>query len=363
MKDRFSFRRTLVLHCEADHSAGMVPQFMQTVHWPAELRVGSQHHDFYVACSSIKNLQQQLHIFHDGQSTPAFKDFPPCDEHRLRRAAIRAAVLYQPTSANPRPGGGSDSLYEARDVQRSSANELRKCPADSIGSLIESWGGTLLGVSQASRLRYNREWLSPDLRAVSLSLYDGCRRSDKRQHRFQLISSLPAMAYASPQLEDIINTLLAFATMPQFEHENPPDYPDYDLSDGYAPSRHALGQLDSISPQEYWEQLQQEKKAMCQFFGGLRRNANSALRDRYANMLRENLPFSRSLRIGGSEAKAIQEILEQCVRDRGILVVQPEHILSFGLLSAEKRLDDTMDIDEELLQTQRSLHSHARERT
>ncbi|KAI5991231.1 hypothetical protein EDD15DRAFT_2449545 [Pisolithus albus] len=251
---------------------------MQTVHWPAELPVGSQHHDFYVACLSIKNIQQQLHILHDGQSTPAFTDFPPCDEHLLRRAAIRAAVLYQPTYANPCPGGGSDSVYEARDVQQSSADELRvfstalavynwstqKRPADNIRSLIQLWDGTLLGVSHASRLRYSREWLSPNLRAVWLSLYDGCRRSGP-QHRFQLIFSLPAMAYASPQLEDVVNTLLAFATMPQFEHENPPDYPDYNLSDGYEPSRHALDQRvswrekDSVSRQEYKEQLQQEK--------------------------------------------------------------------------------------------------------
>ncbi|KAI6009773.1 hypothetical protein BKA83DRAFT_4632007 [Pisolithus microcarpus] len=238
---------------------------MQTVQWLAELPVGSQHHGFYSACSSIKRIQQQLHIFHDGQPTLPFKDFPAGDDHLLSRAAVRAPVLYQPTLANPCPGGGSDSVYEARDVQRSSADELRvystalavynwstqKRPADNIRSLIQLWGGTLLGVSQASRLRYSREWLSPDLRAVWLSLYDGCRRSDERQHRFQLIFSLPAMAYASPQLEDVVNTLLAFATMPQFEHENPPDYPDYNLSDGYAPSRHALDRLVSQRTKPY----------------------------------------------------------------------------------------------------------------
>ncbi|KAI6118443.1 hypothetical protein F5141DRAFT_999967 [Pisolithus sp. B1] len=256
---------------------------MQTVHWPANLPVGSQHRGFYFACSSIKNIQEQLHIFHGGKSTPPFKDFPPCDDHLLRRAAVRAAVLYPPTFANPLPRGGSDSVYETRDAQQPSPDELRvystalavynwstqKRPADNIQSLIESWNGTLrLGVSRASRLRYNREWLSPDLPAVWLTLYDGCRRSDVPQHRFQLIFSLSAMAYASPELEDVVNTLLAFATMPQFKHEHPPGYPDYNLSNGYAPSQHKLDQLvsqrekpyqDSLSPQEYRERLQQEK--------------------------------------------------------------------------------------------------------
>ncbi|KAI6125916.1 hypothetical protein EDD16DRAFT_1757564 [Pisolithus croceorrhizus] len=244
---------------------------MQTVHWPAELPVGSQHHGFYFACSSIKNIQQQFHIFHDDQSTLPFKHFPVCDDHLLRRAATRVAALYPPTFANPLPGGGSDSVYEARDVQQPSADELRvystalavynwstqKRHADNIKSLIESWNGTLSGVTQVSRLRY-----------MWLPLYDGCRRSDEPQHRFQLIFSLPAMAYASPELGDVVNTLLAFATMSQFKHENPPDYPNYNLSDGYVPSQHALDQLvsrrekpyrGSLSPQEYRERLQQEK--------------------------------------------------------------------------------------------------------
>ncbi|KAI5986445.1 hypothetical protein F5J12DRAFT_923023 [Pisolithus orientalis] len=73
------------------------------------------------------------------------------------------------------------------------------------------------------------------------------------------------------------------------------------------------------------------------------------------------LPFSRSLQIDESGARAVQEILEQCMRERGILVVQPEHILSFKLLSVEKQLDDTTGIAEPLLQTQRWLHSYARD--
>ncbi|KAI6138915.1 hypothetical protein BKA82DRAFT_3009337 [Pisolithus tinctorius] len=73
------------------------------------------------------------------------------------------------------------------------------------------------------------------------------------------------------------------------------------------------------------------------------------------------LPFSRSLKIDSSSAREVQAILEQCMRERGILVVQPEHILSFKLLSVEKQLDGTTGIAEQLLQTQRWLHSHVRD--
>ncbi|KAI6138903.1 hypothetical protein BKA82DRAFT_4459887 [Pisolithus tinctorius] len=253
---------------------------MQTVHWLAGLPVASQHHGLYLACSSIKEIQQQLEDFH-GRSTPLFEEFPPCDDHLLRRAAIRAAVLYPPSSDNPLPGGESDSVYEARDIQLSSADEFRvystalavyhwstqKRPVNNTQALVDSWNA-VTGVSPGFLLRYNRKWLSPNLPAIWLSLYDSCRRSQALQHRFQLIFSLSAMAYASPKLEDVVGTLLAFATMPQFKDENPPDHPAYTLSDGYRPSSHALDRLvsqqerpykDYVTPEVYREKLQLEK--------------------------------------------------------------------------------------------------------
>ncbi|KAI6041745.1 hypothetical protein EDC04DRAFT_2892829 [Pisolithus marmoratus] len=256
---------------------------MQTVHWLVGLPVASQHHGFYRLCSYIKKIQQQLQVFHDGPSAPLFKDFPPCDDHLLRRAEIRTAVLYPPMS-DPLPVGGSDSIYHARDVlQPTSTDELRvystalavynwstcKRPENNIQALLESWNTTLQGVSPRFPLRYNRKWLSPDLPAIWLSLYDSCRRSEAPQHRFQLVFSLPAMAYACPQLEDVVNTILAFATIPRFKHENLPEHPDYNLSDSYSPSKHAVGVLisrwtksfsrsPSLSPQEYWERLRRD---------------------------------------------------------------------------------------------------------
>ncbi|KAI5999357.1 hypothetical protein F5J12DRAFT_276044 [Pisolithus orientalis] len=254
---------------------------MQSVHWLTGLPAASQHHGFYLACSSIKEIQQQLQLFHDSQSTPLFDEFPPCDDHLLRRAATRAAMLYPPSSDNPVPGGGSDSVYKARDAQLSSANELRvysaalavynwstqKRPTNSIQGLVESWE-TMQGGSKSFSLRYSRNWLSPPLPDIWLSLYNSCRRSQVARHRFQLIFSLPAMAYASPDLKNLINTLLAFATIPQFKDENPPNHPMYNLSDGYKPFLHVLDEFvsrrakpyrDSVTPQEYRERLQRER--------------------------------------------------------------------------------------------------------
>ena len=53
-----------------------------------------------------------------------------------------------------------------------------------------------------------------------------------------------------------------------------------------------------------------------------------------------HLPFSRALtgRYSHQQFKMLRELLSECVRDRGILVVQPEHVLSLKLTSVEKQL-------------------------
>ncbi|KAI6094388.1 hypothetical protein EDD17DRAFT_1509906 [Pisolithus thermaeus] len=66
-----------------------------------------------------------------------------------------------------------------------------------------------------------------------------------------------------------------------------------------------------------------------------------------------------SLQINQLGASVVQAILKECMCKCGILIMQPEHILSFKLLSIEKWPGDTMDIARELLQTQRWFHSHA----
>lgn len=50
------------------------------------------------------------------------------------------------------------------------------------------------------------------------------------------------------------------------------------------------------------------------------------------------LPFSRRNRLTGENATLIQALLHQCARAQGVLVAQPEHILSFRLLCMDRTL-------------------------
>ena len=47
-------------------------------------------------------------------------------------------------------------------------------------------------------------------------------------------------------------------------------------------------------------------------------------------------PFSRSLVLSSSRLLAIRNMIEQCKSEGGILLVQPEHLLSFKLVGVDK---------------------------
>ncbi|CAL1705838.1 unnamed protein product [Somion occarium] len=47
------------------------------------------------------------------------------------------------------------------------------------------------------------------------------------------------------------------------------------------------------------------------------------------------MPFSRSLRMGVKEIQQMQDLYEQCLSQYGILLIQPEHILSLKLMSVD----------------------------
>ncbi|KAF8554288.1 hypothetical protein OG21DRAFT_1497164 [Imleria badia] len=72
------------------------------------------------------------------------------------------------------------------------------------------------------------------------------------------------------------------------------------------------------------------------------------------------LPFSRSLPLGPEEVAAMQSLMSECMRKRGVLVLQPDHALSLKLVTIEKQLS-TDDIAQPLLELQRWLHSFARD--
>lgn len=74
-----------------------------------------------------------------------------------------------------------------------------------------------------------------------------------------------------------------------------------------------------------------------------------------------HMPFSRALTLSVSEANIIGEIYQDCITNRGIVLIQPEHILSFKLMGIESLLNGQPDLGRSLLRTQDFFDSKSRD--
>lgn len=76
------------------------------------------------------------------------------------------------------------------------------------------------------------------------------------------------------------------------------------------------------------------------------------------------LPFSRDVKMTVQKVKHIRNLFEECVRVRGVLVAQPEHILSFRLMVTDRILHSGSPLNavaQNLDETQRWLTSTSRD--
>ncbi|KAH7012451.1 uncharacterized protein B0I36DRAFT_398704 [Microdochium trichocladiopsis] len=74
-----------------------------------------------------------------------------------------------------------------------------------------------------------------------------------------------------------------------------------------------------------------------------------------------HLPFSRAIKVGEAEIAAIDKLLTRCRVEGGVLLVQPEHILSFQLMGIEHKISQKNDTADRLLQLHEYMRSHSRD--
>ncbi|EJT76895.1 hypothetical protein GGTG_06809 [Gaeumannomyces tritici R3-111a-1] len=72
-------------------------------------------------------------------------------------------------------------------------------------------------------------------------------------------------------------------------------------------------------------------------------------------------PFSRALRLNAAQVSSIARDLQACREEGGVLLVQPEHLLSFKLMGLEFLIDGKTSISQELIKTQCLLESTSRD--
>jgi hypothetical protein len=72
------------------------------------------------------------------------------------------------------------------------------------------------------------------------------------------------------------------------------------------------------------------------------------------------MPFSRSLKLTASDASTILQILRKCSKTGGILLMQPEHLLSFKLMGIESQIASRGEVGQILLDAQHYFNNHSR---
>ena len=73
------------------------------------------------------------------------------------------------------------------------------------------------------------------------------------------------------------------------------------------------------------------------------------------------MPISRSIQMDHSRARQVQLLCEAYMHDCGVLLVQPEHLLSFELMGLEYLSSRKVELDKTLIETQRWLEHNARD--
>ncbi|KAI1744920.1 hypothetical protein F4680DRAFT_455891 [Xylaria scruposa] len=74
-----------------------------------------------------------------------------------------------------------------------------------------------------------------------------------------------------------------------------------------------------------------------------------------------HLPFSRDIKLDDTSSRKIAQLLEKCMRSGGILLTQPENILSFMLMGIESCISGKLETSQALTKTLRFLDTYSRD--
>ncbi|KAL8970029.1 MAG: hypothetical protein Q9183_001709 [Haloplaca sp. 2 TL-2023] len=73
------------------------------------------------------------------------------------------------------------------------------------------------------------------------------------------------------------------------------------------------------------------------------------------------MPFSRKTNVDEATISRMRALYSQCMKTRGVLIAQPEHILSFKLMGRERLVSGDSYVSKQLLETQLWLDDHCRD--
>ena len=230
---------------------------MQTVEWE-KLSPLAQHDSF---SDSVKSIFEQVDMYSlFGENSPKLPSagIRECKD-LLERATIRNSTYRVHGFGAENQTTTCDVTYNARDNTPDSLQESQvfhtatlvdrwsvelKCCSELLYE-IQMWGQRLLGCREEDEhpLGYDTKWLEPIakfLPAEWCSLQKNLSHSVVEKDKYKIMMFLSTLSYSKHANQELVQTLLAFATVPQLRGMNPPDYVSFQLSDGFIPDRNQL---------------------------------------------------------------------------------------------------------------------------
>ncbi|KAI9679782.1 MAG: hypothetical protein M1817_004796 [Caeruleum heppii] len=241
---------------------------MHEVQWKA-LPPLSQHNSFYVEVQQTLKKVKAMIIVPEAASSRLDAD-PTMDPNLLARAAIRTATFRVHRYGAEDHTIKHDVDYLARDRNVDSVPEALVCETartvdawsvnlnccSNLLAEMESWNERLTGgkANDTLRLGYDTGWLkSPStfLPGKWCTLRTTLSRSVQATDRYSIMMFLSTLSYSQHETRELVQTLLAHATVSDLHALRPPDYPSFQLSDGYTPSRQTLIDLTARHARPY----------------------------------------------------------------------------------------------------------------
>ncbi|KAI4225246.1 MAG: hypothetical protein L6R40_008378, partial [Gallowayella cf. fulva] len=233
---------------------------MQEVEWET-LSALSQHNSFCTLVRSIFDQATMFSPFHD-----QLMELPDAgiygDRHLLERATIRDSAYRVHGFGAENHTTDHDVDYVARDYV---SNSIREAQVYRIAKLtnywsaglrgcsqllheIESWGEPLRGCKTRDLfpLGYDTNWLDPPAKFFPThwcALHAALSRSVVQRDKYRIMVFLSTLTYSQHAKLELIETLLAFATVPELRAIRLPDYDSFHLSHGFQPSKQRLVNL------------------------------------------------------------------------------------------------------------------------
>lgn len=234
----------------------------QEVHWGA-ISPLAQHFSFYELVRSVFEQARRYSLFCDKPNELLDADIRG-DQQLLEGAAIRDSANHVDEFGARKCTDEYDIMYVARDHIQGSIKESR---AFQIAKLVDNWSVNLKGCSGLLReieswqatLQYcgkvdsislgcDINWLAPLNKFLPdywCVFHKILTQAEVKNDKYKIMMFLSTLAYSQHfgHQQELVQTLLAFATVPELRRVRLPKYKSFDLAYGYTPDRSKLKEL------------------------------------------------------------------------------------------------------------------------